>query len=399
MPKFANSLDLQKNELKSPRLHNLSTDPSSPVHGQMYFNTTDKRIKVYDAVATAWKYASGPFYASEVVDFDTQVRTNRLDQMTAPTASVSLNSQKITNLATPTASTDAATKGYVDSARSGLDVKQSVKAASTVAGGNITLSGEQSIDTIALVAGDRVLLKNQSTASQNGIWIVSASTWSRALDADGTITDGASNVTSGLFCFVEQGDVNRDTGWVLTTDTAITVGTTNLAFAQFTGAGSFTAGAGLTQTGNQLDANTDGTTTYVDSSDQIAVKSSTTAGEVLRSQGTGTSAAWGALSLSTPAAVTGVLPTTNGGTGASTVAGAKTSLGFMTRYVVSIGDGTATSYTVTHNLNTLDVIIQVFENASGEEILTDVARATVNTATVTFSAVATSNQYRVVVIG
>jgi hypothetical protein len=184
--------------------------------------------------------------AAKISNFDTQVRTSRLDQMAAPTASVSLNSQKITNLATPTADTDAATKAYVDAARSGLDVKGSVRAATTA---NITLSGAQTIDGVSVIAGDRVLVKDQSTASTNGIYVAAASTWSRATDAD---VDA--EVHAGMFTFVEEGTANADTGWVLTTNNPITVGSTALAFAQFSGAGQITAGAGLTKSGNTIDA-------------------------------------------------------------------------------------------------------------------------------------------------
>ena len=184
--------------------------------------------------------------AAKISNFDTQVRASRLDQMAAPTASVSLNSQKITNLATPTADTDAATKAYVDAARSGLDVKGSVRAATTA---NITLSGAQTIDGVSVIAGDRVLVKDQSTASTNGIYVAAASTWSRATDAD---VDA--EVHAGMFTFVEEGTANADSGWVLTTNNPIVVGSTALAFAQFSGAGQITAGAGLTKTGNTIDA-------------------------------------------------------------------------------------------------------------------------------------------------
>lgn len=195
--------------------------------------------------------------AAKISDFDTQVRTNRLDQLAAPTASVSLNSQKITNLATPTSDSDAATKAYVDASRSGLDVKASCRVATTA---NITLSGTQTIDGISVIAGDRVLVKNQSTASQNGIYVVAAGSWSRATDADAD-----AEVTSGLFTFIEEGTANADSGWVLTTDGSITVGSSSLAFSQFSGAGQITAGAGLTKTSNTLDV--------VGTADRITVNS------------------------------------------------------------------------------------------------------------------------------
>ncbi|MCX7349343.1 MAG: hypothetical protein NTZ54_07380 [Alphaproteobacteria bacterium] len=183
--------------------------------------------------------------SAKISDFDTQVRSSRLDQMAAPTAAVSLNAQKIGNLADPTAAQDAATKAYVDATRQGLDVKDSVRAATTA---NITLSATQTVDGVALVTGDRVLVKDQSTASANGIYLVAAGAWTRATDAD-----NSAKVTPGLFTFVEEGTANADSGWVLTTNAPVTLGTTSLAFTQFSGAGQIAAGAGLARTGNTLD--------------------------------------------------------------------------------------------------------------------------------------------------
>jgi hypothetical protein len=199
--------------------------------------------------------------ASNINNFDTQVRTSRLDQMAVPTASVSLNSQRITNLATPTDDNDAATKAYVDAARSGLDVKQSVRVATT---GNITLSGTQTIDGVSAIAGDRVLVKDQSTASQNGIYVVAAGSWSRATDADSN-----AEVTTGMFTFVSEGTVNADSGWVLTTNDTITLDSTALAFAQFSGAGQITAGDGLTKSGNTINVGTANTARIVVNADNI----------------------------------------------------------------------------------------------------------------------------------
>ena len=193
----------------------------------------------------------------------------RLDQVSNPTAAVSLNSQKITNLADPTNAQDAATKAYVDAARSGLDVKQSVRLASTA---NITVTYAQTggpssrgqitaapstLDGVNLAALDRILLKDQSAGAQNGIWVVTTlgtgtdGVWDRATDFDSDI-----EVTAGAFTFVTEGTTNADSGWVLTTNDAIVIGGasgTVLTFAQFSGAGQITAGAGLTKTGNTLD--------------------------------------------------------------------------------------------------------------------------------------------------
>jgi hypothetical protein len=137
-----------------------------------------------------------------------------------------------------------ATEDYVDGARQGLDVKNSVLVATT---GNITLSGTQTIDGVGVVAGNRVLVKNQETGSQNGIYVVAAGAWTRAADADNN-----DKVTPGMFTFVEEGTVNEDSGWVLTTNGTIVLGTTALTFTQFSGAGQITAGFALTKTGNTI---------------------------------------------------------------------------------------------------------------------------------------------------
>jgi hypothetical protein len=185
--------------------------------------------------------------AAKISDFDTQVQTNRLDQLAAPTAAVALNGQNLTGLADPVNAQDAATKAYVDAAALGLDVKESVVALSD---SNITLSGEQTVDGIALVAGDRILVTGQTDATQNGIYVVAAGAWGRSTDADNT---PGNEVSGGMFTFVEQGTTYGDSGWVLTTNGPITLGTDELVFTQFSGTGQITAGAGLTKTGNTID--------------------------------------------------------------------------------------------------------------------------------------------------
>ncbi len=154
----------------------------------------------------------------------------------------------------PDATGTLATQTYVDNAIQGLDVKQSVRAATTIAG---TLASDfedtDIIDGVTLATGDRILIKNQATASENGIYVVQAAGAPvRAPDADNT---PAGEVTSGMYAFVEQGTVNGGTGWILTTANPITLGVTNLSFTQFSSAGVITAGNGLSQTGNQFDVN------------------------------------------------------------------------------------------------------------------------------------------------
>lgn len=159
--------------------------------------------------------------------------------------SISASSLRITSLAAPVSGTDAATKAYVDAYLQGLAVKPSVRAATTA---NITLSGAQTVDGVALVAGNRALVKNQSTASQNGHYLVASGAWTRVAEL------AAGSSAAGTFVFVEEGTANADSGWVCTSDAGSdVVGTDSLAFTQFSGAGQITAGAGMTKTGNTLD--------------------------------------------------------------------------------------------------------------------------------------------------
>ena len=188
-----------------------------------------------------------------------------LDDIGVPDAAVSLNSQKITSLATPTADSDAATKAYVDSVAQGLDIKDSVKAASTA---NLTLSGTQTVDGVALVADDRILVKDQSTGTENGIYLVKAGSWSRA-DDFATGEDEA-----GAFCFVEQGTISAENGFVCTNNKGDgVVGTDALTFSQFSGAGQIIAGDGLAKSGNTLSVNVDDSSIEI-SSDALRIKAS-----------------------------------------------------------------------------------------------------------------------------
>ena len=142
----------------------------------------------------------------------------------------------------PTASLQLATKQYVDSVAQGLSTKSPVVCATTA---NITLSGEQTIDGVT-TSGSRVLVKNQSTQSQNGIYVSASGAWARAADAD------TWNELVSAYVWVSQGTINGDTGWVCTVDAGGTLGVTAVTWVQFAGAGSYTAGTGLTLTGTQF---------------------------------------------------------------------------------------------------------------------------------------------------
>ena len=168
-------------------------------------------------------------------------------------------------------------KEYVDAVKVGLDFKDSVRVASTA---NVNISGPgAAIDGVTLASGDRVLLKNQSTASQNGIYLFTgaASTMTRATDAD-----SATEITPGMFVFVEEGTTNADNGFVLSTDGTISVGSTALTFTQFSGAGQIVAGDAMTKSGNTLNVNDDNVTLEVNS-DALRIKgiSATAIGDLL----------------------------------------------------------------------------------------------------------------------
>lgn len=212
------------------------------------------------------------------------------------------NLARITNLPDPSTAQHPATKAYVDAARANMDIKESVRAATTA---NITLSGAQTIDGVSVIAGDRVLVKNQTTGADNGIYVAASGSWTRATDADAN-----AEVTTGLTVVVSEGTANADSLWILATNDPITVGTTSLTFAKI-----------------------------------------------------GPSAAGG-----------------------------------LSKFSQSVGDGSATSFTVTHNLGTVDHNVQCHRVSDGLQIEADVTKGT-NADTIGISPAPSTNQYRVVVIG
>jgi len=274
-----------------------------------FFNKTDTRSANAILAGPTSGSASAPTFRSlvaadipsiahtKISDFDAGVRTNRLDQMAAPTGSVSANSQKITNLADPTADADAANKGYVDGVAQGLDIKDSCTAATT---GNITiataLNNGDTLDGVTLSTNDRVLVKDQSTASENGIYVVGSSP-ARAADL------AAGSDAAGMFTFIEQGTVNADNGFVCVSNKGSAVtGTNNLSYAQFSGAGQITAGNGLDKSGNTLSLDLKSNGGLVIESTELALD----------------------LSASS---ITGTLAISDGGTGATSASAARTALG------------------------------------------------------------------------
>ncbi len=190
---------------------------------------------------------------------------------------INVNNSRISNVTDPTQAQDAATKAYVDAVKQALDIKDSVRVATTAA---ITIASDlgvgDAIDGVTLADGDRVLVKNQTDASQNGIYLAGSSPV-RSADAN-----ASSEVTSGMFCFVEEGTVNGDNGFVLTTNDPITLDTTDLTFTQFNGAGQIIAGDALSKSGNTINFNDDNITLEV-SSDTARIKgiTATAVGDLL----------------------------------------------------------------------------------------------------------------------
>ena len=220
------------------------------------------------------------------------------------TGNIDASSAKIINVATPTSTGDAANKAYVDAQLQGLDVKQSVRVATTANG---TLSSAfangQTVDGVTLATGNRILLKNQTTGSQNGIYVVNSSgAPTRAVDFDSD-----TQPTGGTFFFVEEGTANADNGFVMTNNGTVTIGTDAPVFTQFSGAGQLTAGDGLSKSGNTFTVEVDDSSIEINS-DALRVKAAGITNTML------------AGSIDLTSKVTGSLPVANGGTGLTAIA-------------------------------------------------------------------------------
>lgn len=272
-----------------------------------------------------------------------------LSGLAVPTASLNLNSQKITNLLDPTSGTDGANKQYVDNVAAGLAWKDSCRIASTA---NLGLTGLAAIDGVTPIATDRVLVKNQTTASANGIYLAASGAWSRALDAD------TAAEIQGMAVFIEEGTTLGDTAWVCTTNAPITLGTTGLSFSQFSGGSAITAGNGLVQNANAFDF-VNGDTSLTVSADSVVVN-------------------------------TGVIATVASVTAAVT--------GMVKKFAAAL-TGTTSPETVTHNLNTRDIMLTVYNGATPyTAVEVDWDATTVNTAVIRYVPNLGAG-YRVVVVG
>jgi hypothetical protein len=361
------------------------------------------------AVAKARASHTGTQLAATISDFATTVNATKLNSLAAPIASLAMGSQLITGLLDPVSAQDAATKNYVDGVAQGLDVKASVRVATIATVGFYTNNtgpaarGQLTtcpmiVDGVNLVAGtiltgNRILVKNHTTPAANGIYVVTTlgtgatGIWDRATDFDKD-----SEVTAGSFTFVSEG-TQQSSGWVNTTDNPIIVGGVSgsaLVFAQFSGAGTYLAGTGLSLSGNTF--NVGGTANRITSTGTTVDISTAYVGQAtITTVGTIGAGTWASTDV-------GIA---YGGTGASDAINARANLGAVGKFAASFGDGAAagTVYTITHNLNSLDVQVEIFENTGGASVLANVTHLTVNTITVTSSAIVATNALRAVVIG
>lgn len=484
--KFVTNLNLNQNQLINGRFEVLASDPANDnFEGRLIYNSTEKTIKVY--MGSAWRKmlhgitstgsqseALTIIEANGAVTIQPNLATSSDDGVMSASDKAKLDASTATETAntlvlrdangrfkasTPSQDLDVANKGYVDAARTGLDVKASVKIATTVAITIATgLEAGAVIDGYTLVAGDRVLVKNQSTASENGIYIASVSgAASRATDADNN-----AEVTPGMFTFVENGTLNADAGFVLITDGDITVGTTALTFSLFSVAGNILAGDGLSKSGDVLNVNTGvgieihsdalriksdaagaglgydagvlsvniGATTGLEiTSDNVGIKldvaiaglATTTDGLKIKSDiaGDGLTYTAGVLSRNIidlnqgSDDTSGTLPVDQGGTNATTESGARDSLAVggdtgsrtsstptLSRKTTQvIGNASATSFAIVHNFNTRLLQVEVFDSATFDTVITDVVRTDTNTVTISFSVAPDNGAFTVVITG
>jgi hypothetical protein len=402
---FLTPINLNQLELQNAQIQNLATAPSSPVLGQIYFDTIVNAIMVWNGASWANLDATklsasipnsalitnplaranhtGTQTSSSISDLSSVVHAYTLDSFAAPVANISLNSNKITNLATPTISGDAAEYSWVlsrpvssfatataniamggfkltglgtpstsgdsaeyswvisqiQSAAAGISSKNPVRLVTT---SNVSLSGLAAIDDVTPIAGDRILVTGQTTTTTNGVYNAASGLWTR------TTIDGPApgEIEAGALWLVTEGTVNAGSQWRVNTTGTITIGSTSISIVQFGATSVYSAGDGISLTGSTFSVNP---------SSGILV-------------GPG-----------------GVYVDT------SIVA---------TKYSTTIGDGSSTSYVVTHSLGTRDVLIQVKQTGSPYGVVEcDMSATTTNTSTIVFASAPSSNAYRVTIIG
>ncbi len=380
--KFLNGIDLNKTQLFNAAIHVLASAPSSPVLGQAYWDSVLLGIRLWDG--TSWTNRAtdslllqgnnsayhlnranhtGTQLASTISNFDTQVRTSRLDQMAAPTASVSMNGQRLTSVASPVSGTDGVNKNYVDALVQGLDPKPSAMVSTIAAlpantynngtagvGATLTATanGALTVDGYAVQVGDLILVKNETAQANNGLYTATAAGGAGApyVLTRHTSMDTGGEFGGALIAVENKGSTTANTLWMCNVAESITVGTTAVTFTQINGATQLTAGNGISISAGVVSA-------------------------VVQASG-GLSLSGSGLALDNAIAVR--------------------------KYVTTIGDNSTTSIVISHNLNTRDICVQLWETASPYNLINcDWQATTVNTATLIFAVAPSSGQYRAVV--
>lgn len=421
--KFLTAIDLGKNELQNAAVQNLASAPGSPVKGQLYYNSTGGDDTLYWWNGSAWiaaKSSAGISPASTVTDLSpggaqvvgvstlyarqdhihggipaagaitattvfgqasangaavTYARSDHThgspvhdntahaainhSALAAPTTDVAWGGFKLTNLGTPTAVGDASTKGYVDNAIAGLSWKETCRAA-TVANMNLATTGLTAFDGVTPAANDRILVMNQTTQSENGLYLAAVGAWTRTTDGD------AVGELEGAAVFVTEGTANGDKSFTCTTNGPIIPGTTANVWAQFGGGSAVIGGTGLTVSGstvNFIAAN--GSLTVAADDVQVAYA------------GTGT-------------------------TFGSAVTAARSDHNHDTTYpkLAVVDCAAALTTTLTHNFNTRDVEVDVYRTTTPwDSVDVDVERDTLNSVLVRFGTAPAAAAFRIVAVG
>jgi hypothetical protein len=318
-----------------------------------------------------------------------------------------LAGQRIQSVADPTSAADAATKQYVDNFVNGLAWKDAVDAASTANIASLSSPGA-SIDGQTLTNGHRYLLKNQTTASQNGIYTYASAgtTLSRSVDMAAGVD------ARGFTVAVRGGTTNDDTTWNVTSDPAV-VGTDGITWSQMSTGTAYTAGAGLTES-PAFTFNVGAGLGITVNADDVALASSTagngltyTSGVLDVGAGNGITVAADTVALASSVAGAGLTYTTGvlaiDATTGLTFSGNHLTVSSIVAFqeTFSVGDGSSTAITLTlANIASRDAAVQVFQAATPwQQVFPDVTRPSTTTVTLTFAVAPTSGQYRCVVIG
>jgi hypothetical protein len=443
MPKFLVPVDLTKQELQNARIQNLAAAPSAPVVGQEYYDTALAHLYVWNG--SAWEQASGvtatggggtvtsvglslpaiftvtgspvtaagtltaalaseaantvlagPTGAAGAPTFRNLVAADvpRLDLLGAPTAPLSLNNQRITNLASPTAATDAASKSYVDATVQGLDQKPTAQVATTAAlpantyangtsgiGATLTstANGALTVDGYTPAVGDRILVKNEVAGANNGLYDVTqvGSGAAPYILTRNVYMDAPAEFPGAFIPVEDAGTTNANSLWLCTNTVAPTVGTTAITFTQLNKGTDLQPGTGITITGN----------TVAISATYVGQTSITTLGTV-------TTGTWQATAVAVA----------YGGTGATAAPAARANLGAVGKYTATIGDGTATAIAITQAVHGLatngSMHAEVFDATTGVKVYPDITiNPTTGAVTITFATAPAANAYRVTLMG